>query len=106
MVDHPILQAVICGIIKKLCQMGHNNDLDHAAKSDTVIKHNKRSHRRIDITTQKPEDALLQTDIEITVARDDATTFQKAGEKRKSQIISCLSLHLEHEFDFTRRSKR
>ena len=67
----------------------------------------KLKGRRIDLTTQKPEEFLrvmppimLQTAIELKLARDDTTKFQLALEKGKSQIIGHLSKRLEHEFDF------
>ena len=125
-VDQPILQAVICRIIKILigpCKqenvkvLGDHEygittektllNIQYANKSDPRCQHNKRSRRRIDITTQNQEECLkvmppimLQTAIEIKVASDDATKFQNAVEKGRSQIIGHLSKQLQHDFDF------
>ena len=125
-VDQPIFQAVICRIIKILIEPCKQEEVkvlnDHeygittektlfniedANKSDPSCQHKKRSRRRIDITTQNQEEFLkvmpqimLQTPIEIKVASDDATKFQKAVEKGKAKIIGHLSKRLQHDFDF------
>eukprot|EP00978_Attheya_sp_CCMP212_P047444 scaffold421371_cov108-Attheya_sp.AAC.1 len=117
-VDQPILQAVICRIIEILCSQGYPNveervlhEHEYAVSTERTILSSidgdKRYGRRIDITTQTPEEFLkvtppimLQTPIEIKVARDDKTKFTKALDKGRSQIIGHLSKQLEHDFDF------
>ena len=125
-VDQPILQAVICRIIGILVEYECEDEGEEQDQLKKKLLHEheygvtterkilslgyadrsgdqnlKLKGRRIDPTTQTPEDffrvmlpIMLQTAIELKLARDDTTKFQLALEKGKSQIIGHLSKRL------------
>jgi hypothetical protein len=112
-VDHPILQAVISRIIHILIRIVDGDEVLHRQEIEVTTERTMRDpnqkpkYRRIDITTQKREElvkmmppVMLQTPIEIKVARQDTNQFYQALVKGRQQIFGHISKLLEHYFDF------
>ena len=112
-VDHPILHAVICRIIRVLAS-GESEITLHeyeycvsTEQSVAVSKHENLRERQIDVTAHEAEEclpsvlpAMLQQAFEFKTFPDCPAKLQKSLEKGRSQIVGHLGKILSFSFDF------
>lgn len=115
--DQPILQAVICRIIRIIVENNKETDAttalqkyEHLVTSERQLvgfRGKNERERRIDITTYQSEEflplmlaSMVQKPIEIKVGRATRGKFMKGTEKGRLQIVGHLGKRLEYCFHF------